>query len=89
MAVRGIALIDLIGVPARLTSALPPDMLQLLRGLSAVNYWSQRTDQAFIHRGRVMPLAQLPALTRLRGSPAEVPLLHTGVPFVLCLRRSW
>ena len=86
MAVRGVSLVDLIGLPPGSTTLLPSDMRAELAKLAVVDLSVITSADAFIYTGTIRSLGEALFSSSLNW-PIELPLLNVGVPFQLVRRR--
>ena len=86
MAARGVAIVDLLGLPPGSTTIIPPDVRAELAKLAIVDFTVITSADAFIYSGTIRSLGEALFSSSLNW-PIELPLLNVGVPFQLVRPR--
>ena len=86
MTLRGIALVDLLGLPEGSLHLLPNDIRSELEKLSILDYRYTSSPEVHVYYGTVRSLGDAFFPSSLNW-PIELPLVNAGVPFQLTRRR--
>lgn len=84
---RGLSLLDLIGLPVGLDAFIPDVISVPLEKLAVQDLQTTTTPGLQIHRGTVMGVGDAFGLPGIQGWPLQAPGLQTGLPFQLTRYR--